>query len=230
MAKPGRNHLDPSTRNTLPLNTLDVTGRASHCFAMSESTDRHRPEASRDALDEEVDGSGSRSDFDKSTTSGSNYSRAAGSDSSSSPEPEYDEWEPDSESDDATTTDGDVDKSADIEVPSSPEESASGEDLPGSHASRRPITRPTLRYATCSRPPHRWRPYIQAEHENRALVALRAFDSSSKYGPCVGMSRMERWERARLLRLSPPAEVHALLSGNRGHWQEYSQCVFDRLL
>ena len=31
--------------------------------------------------------------------------------------------------------------------------------------------------------------------------------SSSEYGPCVGMTRFERWERAKSLGLNPPKEV-----------------------
>ena len=31
--------------------------------------------------------------------------------------------------------------------------------------------------------------------------------SSSEYGPCIGMTRLERWERAKSLGLNPPTEV-----------------------
>ncbi|KAM0807658.1 putative DNA polymerase delta subunit 4 [Seiridium cardinale] len=40
---------------------------------------------------------------------------------------------------------------------------------------------------------------------------LRYFDVSSQYGPCVGISRMRRWQRADRLGLNPPAEVLAVL-------------------
>lgn len=33
------------------------------------------------------------------------------------------------------------------------------------------------------------------------------FDLSDEYGPCVGLSRLERWERSEKLGLSPPPEV-----------------------
>ena len=36
---------------------------------------------------------------------------------------------------------------------------------------------------------------------------LRVFDNTYDYGPCVGMTRLERWERAEALGLNPPAEV-----------------------
>lgn len=40
---------------------------------------------------------------------------------------------------------------------------------------------------------------------------LRAFDLTSKFGPCSGMTRLERWQRAEALGLAPPPEVKALL-------------------
>ena len=42
---------------------------------------------------------------------------------------------------------------------------------------------------------------------------LRAFDLDSKFGPCVAITRRERWERAAKLGLAPPADVLALLDG-----------------
>jgi len=36
---------------------------------------------------------------------------------------------------------------------------------------------------------------------------LVTYVSSYEYGPCVGMTRVERWERADALGLSPPKEV-----------------------
>mmetsp|Transcript_2590 Transcript_2590/g.8852 ORF Transcript_2590/g.8852 Transcript_2590/m.8852 type:complete len:310 (+) Transcript_2590:1456-2385(+) len=54
-------------------------------------------------------------------------------------------------------------------------------------------------------------------HMNCAGKVLRRFDLASKYGPCVGITRMERWIRARDLGLDPPASVCDILarSGNR---------------
>ena len=36
---------------------------------------------------------------------------------------------------------------------------------------------------------------------------LRVFDMTSKYGPSVGISRLQRWERAKKWGLNPPTEV-----------------------
>lgn len=40
---------------------------------------------------------------------------------------------------------------------------------------------------------------------------LRHFDLSSQYGPCIGIERLRRWERASTLDLDPPIEVLAVL-------------------
>ncbi|KAK7422104.1 hypothetical protein QQX98_001847 [Neonectria punicea] len=40
---------------------------------------------------------------------------------------------------------------------------------------------------------------------------LRYFDVSSQYGPCIGLPRMKRWQRAERLGLNPPIEVLAVL-------------------
>lgn len=36
---------------------------------------------------------------------------------------------------------------------------------------------------------------------------LRLFDLSYEYGPCVGVSRLARWERAHKAGLNPPVQV-----------------------
>ncbi|KAG6093170.1 hypothetical protein E4U30_004569 [Claviceps sp. LM220 group G6] len=40
---------------------------------------------------------------------------------------------------------------------------------------------------------------------------LRYFDVSSQYGPCIGIDRTKRWNRAERLGLNPPVEVLAVL-------------------
>ncbi|RWR87246.1 DNA polymerase delta subunit 4 [Cinnamomum micranthum f. kanehirae] len=44
---------------------------------------------------------------------------------------------------------------------------------------------------------------------------LRQFDLNMSYGPCLGISRLERWERANKLGLNPPKEVENLLIGSQ---------------
>ncbi|GAA0160492.1 hypothetical protein Leryth_013680 [Lithospermum erythrorhizon] len=40
---------------------------------------------------------------------------------------------------------------------------------------------------------------------------LRQFDMNMAYGPCLGMSRLDRWERAVALGLNPPETIEHLL-------------------
>ncbi|KAK3937331.1 DNA polymerase delta subunit 4 [Diplogelasinospora grovesii] len=40
---------------------------------------------------------------------------------------------------------------------------------------------------------------------------LRYFDVSSQFGPCIGTTRLKRWQRAQRLGLNPPIEVLAVL-------------------
>jgi DNA polymerase delta subunit 4 len=67
---------------------------------------------------------------------------------------------------------------------------------------------------------------IHAEGQNKIHQILRLFDMSYEYGPCVGMSRIERWERAASLGLNPPDEVRNILLTKEGvEKDEYSQSV-----
>ncbi|KAG8900285.1 hypothetical protein FRB99_006140 [Tulasnella sp. 403] len=50
-----------------------------------------------------------------------------------------------------------------------------------------------------------------AQGEPKAKTILRVFDLSYDYGPCVGMTRMERWQRASKLGLDPPEIVRLIL-------------------
>ncbi|XP_061465527.1 DNA polymerase delta subunit 4 [Rhineura floridana] len=60
------------------------------------------------------------------------------------------------------------------------------------------------------------------------LEMLKQFDLSWQYGPCTGITRLQRWERAELLGLNPPAMVQELLQKHRDNplvmyslWHEY---------
>ncbi|GAX72684.1 hypothetical protein CEUSTIGMA_g140.t1 [Chlamydomonas eustigma] len=60
------------------------------------------------------------------------------------------------------------------------------------------------------------------EHENLSTPTndtetatekcLRSFDLTSKFGPCCGVTRLERWKRAHSLGLHPPNEVLEILN------------------
>ncbi|KNE71338.1 hypothetical protein AMAG_15576 [Allomyces macrogynus ATCC 38327] len=43
------------------------------------------------------------------------------------------------------------------------------------------------------------------------LASLRAFDLDLKYGPCVGIARLDRWNRAAKFHLAPPADLGPVL-------------------
>ncbi|KAJ4849739.1 hypothetical protein Tsubulata_016129 [Turnera subulata] len=45
----------------------------------------------------------------------------------------------------------------------------------------------------------------------RMEQVLKQFDMNMTYGPCIGMTRLARWERARRLGLNPPQEIETLL-------------------
>ncbi|KAJ8509970.1 hypothetical protein OPV22_000404 [Ensete ventricosum] len=69
-----------------------------------------------------------------------------------------------------------------------------------------------------------------AEHGKTASAVafeeerLRQFDLDMRYGPCLGLSRMERWDRAAAMGLNPPADVEAILLKSSAaaadcHWE-----------
>ncbi|KAF8628721.1 hypothetical protein AX17_005943 [Amanita inopinata Kibby_2008] len=68
---------------------------------------------------------------------------------------------------------------------------------------------------------------VHAQDQNKIHEILRVFDLSYEYGPCIGVSRLERWERAQALGLDPPIEIREILDTLEGTEKpEFSQCVF----
>ncbi|KAI0701136.1 DNA polymerase delta, subunit 4-domain-containing protein [Cerioporus squamosus] len=68
---------------------------------------------------------------------------------------------------------------------------------------------------------------VHAKGQTMVNHILRVFDLSYEYGPCVGVSRLERWERAQALGLSPPPEVKEILLTEEGSTDtQYTQSVF----
>ena len=55
---------------------------------------------------------------------------------------------------------------------------------------------------------------------------LRVFDLSYEFGPCVGVTRLERWERAKALGLNPPDEVREILMTKQGTEDLFKQNLF----
>ncbi|XP_028833806.1 DNA polymerase delta subunit 4 [Denticeps clupeoides] len=59
----------------------------------------------------------------------------------------------------------------------------------------------------------------------RDLQELKTFDLDWHFGPCIGISRLQRWERAALHGLDPPREIKELLQSNEDD-PEYTQCLW----
>lgn len=57
---------------------------------------------------------------------------------------------------------------------------------------------------------------VHGEGVNRIDRILRVFDLNGNYGPCTGMTRLERWERAREIGEEPPAEIAEILNTRQG--------------
>ncbi|XP_015260018.1 PREDICTED: DNA polymerase delta subunit 4 isoform X2 [Cyprinodon variegatus] len=54
------------------------------------------------------------------------------------------------------------------------------------------------------------------------LQQLKQFDLDWRFGPCTGISRLQRWERAKLHGLNPAEEIRELLLQTQAD-QEYCQ-------
>ncbi|KAJ8473159.1 hypothetical protein ONZ45_g16402 [Pleurotus djamor] len=72
-------------------------------------------------------------------------------------------------------------------------------------------------------------PPIYAEDESKISQILRVFDLTYTYGPCAGVSRIDRWKRAKAMGLNPPKEVYEILTTKSASEDPaYSQSVFNR--
>lgn len=54
-------------------------------------------------------------------------------------------------------------------------------------------------------------PRVHVDDLSVGEKVLRYFDVSSQFGPCVGIQRVKRWQRAERLGLNPPIEVLAVI-------------------
>ncbi|KZT52378.1 hypothetical protein CALCODRAFT_502383 [Calocera cornea HHB12733] len=68
---------------------------------------------------------------------------------------------------------------------------------------------------------------VHGKDESKVYRMLRVFDLSYEYGPCIGMSRLERWERAEAMGLEPPPEVREILMTEEGTKDaRLAQCIY----
>ncbi|KAM3531675.1 hypothetical protein MY4038_004358 [Beauveria bassiana] len=74
-------------------------------------------------------------------------------------------------------------------------------------------------------------PRVHQEDLSLHEKVLRYFDVSSQYGPCIGIPRIKRWQRAERLGLSPPIEVLAVLlkEENKGN-SDIESAQMDKLM
>ncbi|KAI3762146.1 hypothetical protein L1987_52569 [Smallanthus sonchifolius] len=63
------------------------------------------------------------------------------------------------------------------------------------------------------------------ENHDATEELLRQFDMNMMYGPCVGMNRIERWNRATSLGLNPPENICRLLTPSAS--EVCSNCLWD---
>lgn len=61
---------------------------------------------------------------------------------------------------------------------------------------------------------------------------LRQFDMDMKFGPCIGVTRLQRWERASAMGLQPPAHLrdlllHAPSTKNRSDSSPSVECLWE---
>lgn len=56
---------------------------------------------------------------------------------------------------------------------------------------------------------------VTTDEHNGSEAVLQQFDMNMKYGPCMGMTRLARLERAVKLGLNPPEEIAELLKSGK---------------
>ena len=60
----------------------------------------------------------------------------------------------------------------------------------------------------------------------RDEATLRGFDLTSAYGPCLGLTRLERWDRAEKYGLDPPKAVLEALQRRGRAKARWRECVW----
>lgn len=57
------------------------------------------------------------------------------------------------------------------------------------------------------------------------LQRLKEFDLDSEYGPCIGITRLERWQRAEEYGLYPPKEIKEIILQHPNNTSYTEWCV-----
>lgn len=58
---------------------------------------------------------------------------------------------------------------------------------------------------------------------------LMLFDLNVNYGPCLGISRLDRWNRAEAFGLSPPIQIKEILLDKNIRIQDKNESIWFRL-
>ncbi|VAI19947.1 unnamed protein product [Triticum turgidum subsp. durum] len=74
--------------------------------------------------------------------------------------------------------------------------------------------------------------HIVADDFSEQEEQLRQFDMDMKFGPCIGVNRLQRWERASAMGLQPPPHLHDLLArassgNNRNNGGPSPECLWE---
>ncbi|CAK5283212.1 unnamed protein product [Mycena citricolor] len=67
---------------------------------------------------------------------------------------------------------------------------------------------------------------IHCQGQDDLHDVLRVFDLTYEFGPCIGVTRLERWERAQALGLNPPPQIKDMLLSSEGQDDGHQHCVF----
>ncbi|KAI8491798.1 DNA polymerase delta subunit 4 [Branchiostoma belcheri] len=58
------------------------------------------------------------------------------------------------------------------------------------------------------------------------ITLLKQFDLNPDFGPCIGITRLERWERAEKFGQTPPVDIRDLIVQHTGD-EEYTHCLWN---
>ncbi|XP_065889814.1 DNA polymerase delta subunit 4-like [Dysidea avara] len=59
------------------------------------------------------------------------------------------------------------------------------------------------------------------------LHLLKSFDHNPDFGPCIGITRLQRWNRAKDMQLDPPQEVLNILTKHPENY-EVQECLWSK--
>ncbi|TIA93955.1 hypothetical protein E3P81_00535 [Wallemia ichthyophaga] len=68
---------------------------------------------------------------------------------------------------------------------------------------------------------------LHSTNKTKVDIILRVFDNCYEYGPCVGLTRLDRFHRAQSLDMDPPEQIKDILSTTKAHnIPRIRECIF----